>query len=130
MQTEHCESATHDASQIDRDTPAAAPAHCDHSTVEAAAEHEFKNFHRLLCERFGYFHDDKDWRRDQASLIEWIASQTTSCSSGQPVADAFEFVLNVLEGSTDQRGVMVAMPLAKKIARKVLEEHRRNVVAL
>lgn len=37
--------------------------------------HAFKNFHRLLCERFGYCHDEKDWRRDQLSLIEHIATQ-------------------------------------------------------
>lgn len=35
---------------------------------------DFKNFHRLLCERFGYGHDEKDWRRDQLSLIEHIAA--------------------------------------------------------
>lgn len=34
---------------------------------------DFKNFHRLLCERFGYVHDEKDWERDQVSLIEYIA---------------------------------------------------------
>jgi hypothetical protein len=38
---------------------------------------EFKNFHRLLCERFGYSHDPVDWRRDQLSLIEHIASQAS-----------------------------------------------------
>lgn len=38
--------------------------------------HDFKNFHRLLCERFGYTHDEKDWRRDQLSLIEWVAKQS------------------------------------------------------
>jgi len=32
----------------------------------------FKNFHRALCERFGYVHDEKDWERDQVSLIEYI----------------------------------------------------------
>lgn len=36
-------------------------------------DHEFKNFHRQLCERFGYVHDPVDWKRDQLSLIEWIA---------------------------------------------------------
>lgn len=36
---------------------------------------EFKNFHRLLCERFGYAHDERDWKRDQLSLIEWIAGK-------------------------------------------------------
>jgi len=33
---------------------------------------EFKNFHRQLCTQFGYTHDEKDWKRDQVSLIEWI----------------------------------------------------------
>lgn len=41
----------------------------------AAALHAFKNFHRLLCERFGYGHDERDWRRDQLSLIEFIAAK-------------------------------------------------------
>jgi len=35
----------------------------------------FKNFHRSLCERFGYYHDDIDWQRDQVSLEEHIAAQ-------------------------------------------------------
>ena len=38
------------------------------------AWHEFANFHRSLCERFGYVHDPVDWKRDQVSLIEHIAS--------------------------------------------------------
>ena|SRR3990167_1553333 len=36
---------------------------------------KFKNFHRRLCARFGYHHDEADWERDQASLEEHIASQ-------------------------------------------------------
>lgn len=48
-----------------------------HEWAERAktAEYEFKNFHRALCERFGYSHDKKDWKRDQLSLIEWISKQ-------------------------------------------------------
>lgn len=38
-----------------------------------AANASFKNFHRGLCERFGYVHDEKDWQRDQVSLSEHIA---------------------------------------------------------
>lgn len=38
-----------------------------------ADDQQFKNFHRQLCERFGYCHDEEDWRRDQVSLIEHIA---------------------------------------------------------
>jgi hypothetical protein len=56
-----------------------------------AALHAFKNFHRLLCERFGYGHDEKDWRRDQLSLIEFIAAKVQApapgpCISTQPDA--------------------------------------------
>lgn len=46
-------------------TPAPAP--------EADAMHAFKNFHRNLCNRFGYFHDDENWERDLCSLEEHIA---------------------------------------------------------
>ncbi|MEB0226277.1 hypothetical protein [Pseudomonas sp. 10S4] len=35
----------------------------------------FKNFHRSLCARFGYYHDDIDWQRDQVSLEEHLATQ-------------------------------------------------------
>lgn len=41
----------------------------------ADTSQSFKNFHRRLCERFGYHHDEKDWRRDQLSLELWISSQ-------------------------------------------------------
>jgi hypothetical protein len=46
--------------------------------LESAArvvEREFKNFHRLLCERFDYSHDEVAWHRDLLSLIEWIAER-------------------------------------------------------
>lgn len=38
-------------------------------------DQQFKNFHRTLCERFGYSHDEQDWQRDQISLIEHIAAR-------------------------------------------------------
>lgn len=38
-------------------------------------EGSFKNFHRNLCKRFGYGHDDHDWQRDLASLEEHIAGK-------------------------------------------------------
>ena len=47
----------------------------------ASAREEFKNFHANLCKRFGYCHDEKDWRRDQASLEEHIAKQLTALHS-------------------------------------------------
>ena len=64
-------------------------AHVDaiHEWAERAksAEHQFKNFHRLLCERFGYTHDERDWRRDQLSLIEWIAKRAEQPAQQEPV---------------------------------------------
>ena len=44
----------------------------------ASKDAEFKNFHRVLCERFNYHHDEKDWKRDQVSLVEHIAMATAS----------------------------------------------------
>jgi len=54
----------------------AAQAQEPHISVMPAEQerHEFENFHRALCERFGYCHDPVDWKRDQVSLIEHIAS--------------------------------------------------------
>lgn len=40
----------------------------------------FKNFHRLLCDRFDYSHDPIHWRRDQLILIEDIANQYKEAS--------------------------------------------------
>ncbi|WP_249201289.1 hypothetical protein [Burkholderia cenocepacia] len=56
---------------VQRDLLAASPVE-QHEAAPADAE--FKNFHRLLCERFGYVHDEHDWKRDQLSLIECIAN--------------------------------------------------------
>ncbi|AJO79393.1 hypothetical protein [Pseudomonas sp. MRSN 12121] len=42
---------------------------------------DFKSFHRSLCERFGYFHDEADWQRDQVSLEEHIAAQFAHVSA-------------------------------------------------
>lgn len=49
----------------------------------AAITSDFQNFHRLLCERFGYGHDERDWRRDLLSLIEHIAKH----AGGRALAD-------------------------------------------
>lgn len=46
------------------------------AAVKRAVEDErsqFKNFHRSLSIRFGFPHDEKDWKRDQISLEEHIA---------------------------------------------------------
>jgi hypothetical protein len=43
--------------------------------ADRSDDEQFKAFHKMLCERFDYGHDDKDWKRDQVSLMEHIASQ-------------------------------------------------------
>lgn len=43
---------------------------------EATGRAAFKSFHRRLCERFGYTHDEEFWWRDLVSLEEHIAKQT------------------------------------------------------
>lgn len=53
------------------------PCHPDFIGPIEPSDAQFKNFHRLLCERFNYTHDEKDWKRDQLSLIEWIAARHT-----------------------------------------------------
>lgn len=43
---------------------------------------EFKNFHRSLCARFGYAHDDIHFRRDLVSLEEAIAAKVAAPAAG------------------------------------------------
>lgn len=50
-------------------------------------EHSFKNFHRNLCERFGYVHDEVDWFRDQASLEEYIAGELKAAAEPHPAPE-------------------------------------------
>lgn len=52
----------------------------------ARSEAAFKNFHRSLCERFGYVHDPIDWKRDQVSLEEHIAAFMAQKPVAQVVA--------------------------------------------
>jgi hypothetical protein len=64
---------------------------------EQGDSHAFKNFHRMLCERFEYCHDEKDWRRDQVSLMEHIANLTR-----QPAPPAEPVDLSELLAAVDE----------------------------
>ena len=55
--------------------------------------HDFKNFHRQLCARFGYVHDEQFWWRDLVSLIEHIASKAQPAV--EPVAWREQFASQV-----------------------------------
>ena len=67
----------------------------------ADAEHRFKNFHRLLCERFDYTHDEIDWKRDQVSLIEHIAKKIAAPRAAVPAPKGWKLV--PVERSYDMR---------------------------
>lgn len=67
-------------------------------TVGERDAHAFKNFHRLLCDRFDYMHDEKDWRRDQLSLIEHIAKKN---SPAEPLTWTDEAILSLLRANGD-----------------------------
>ena len=56
-------------------SPQVSEPRAEHRPTAEDAFAEFKNFHRALCERFDYVHDERDWKRDQISLIEWIAKK-------------------------------------------------------
>lgn len=68
-------------------------------------QHAFKNFHRMLCERFDYVHDEKDWERDQVSLMEWIARKrapepmtTAKAVSAEDIRDAVAWLARHAKG--------------------------------
>lgn len=50
---------------------------------------EFKNFHRSLCARFNYTHDEQFWWRDLVSLEEHIAAQHRPASAVSEDAVAY-----------------------------------------
>ena len=87
------------------------------AAVEAAcvpaADAEFKNFHRMLCERFDYAHDERDWKRDQVSLMEWIAKRVeAACASQMPgdVAALVELLEARVAAETGDAPFLTAIP--------------------
>lgn len=80
----------------------------------------FKNFHRSLCERFGYFHDEADWQRDQVSLEEHIATQFSHVSSENTALRS--------QVETLQRGAGQLQEETESL-RKDLESHKRMLLA-
>src|SRR5262249_50240087 len=50
-------------------------------------------FHRLLCERFDYMHDEKDWKRDQISLIEHIARRVPADAAADTQGELLKEVM-------------------------------------
>jgi hypothetical protein len=78
------------------------------------AGHEFKNFHRMLCERFAYRHDEKDWKRDQVSLMEHIAKQRDEA------VNALGDLLDAVDAHNAANGKAMVDPHATDEARSVL----------
>lgn len=44
-------------------------------STQASVAAAFKEFHRALCERFGYIHDENNWSGDLQGLIAHIAGR-------------------------------------------------------
>lgn len=63
----------------------------------------FKNFHRNLCKRFGHHHDEADWRRDQLSLEEHIASKLDAAPLKSEHLAAILGALHIAENHTAYR---------------------------
>lgn len=77
--------------------------------------HDFKNFHRQLCARFGYVHDEQFWWRDLVSLIEHIASKAQPAV--EPVATGKWFTVvykNVVPG--DEAALIGSHPKASALS--------------
>ncbi len=61
------------------------------------SEAAFKNFHRAMCSRFGYVHDEVDWKRDQVSLEEYIAAKVLGANDLAVIARAGTLMLTASE---------------------------------
>lgn len=71
----------------------------------------FKNFHRMLCERFDCAHDERDWQRDQVSLMEHIARER------EEALEALSKLANF-----PHRGAITAAEM-RLVARAILAKH-------
>lgn len=67
---------------------------------------EFKNFHRSLCARFGYAHDDIHFRRDLVSLEEAIAAKVAAPAAGDAL-DAVRY--RWVRDQTETDGIAIVM---------------------
>lgn len=86
---------------------------------------EYRNFHRSLCARFGYGHDEIHFRRDLVSLEEAIAAKVAAPAAGDARDAArldwlekkvvskgmhglsFDFARHVEDGQVLERGVRI-----------------------
>lgn len=82
----------------------------------------FKNFHRALCARFKYSHDEKDWRRDQVSLEEHIAKQVGDFEGAEAMV---QYVYNIAQ----QRSPSVTDALSEVIFLRSVVISIRNACA-
>ncbi|WP_226501427.1 hypothetical protein [Pseudomonas sp. MWU16-30322] len=84
----------------------------DTTEQKKQAEASFKNFHRSLCERFGYYHDEIDWQRDQVSLEEHIATQLSHITAENAAlrgqVEALQRAAGQLQEQVEALGVKVA----------------------
>jgi len=113
------------------------------------AEHSFKNFHRSLCQRFNYPHDEVDWQRDQVSLIESIAARIRipETVAGEAIAraeaaeaeverikttllDPISVFANWQRGQIDCSGVIKRATEAAEAEVKRLERENGHAIAL
>jgi len=100
------------------------------------AWHEFENFHRSLCERFGYMHDPVDWKRDQVSLIEHIASlipawrRDLGAPPPAPVAPALDYKNSVPGQINAREHPDGAQRRATASAPQDIERHHQELIRL
>jgi len=86
---------------------------------------EYRNFHRSLCARFGYGHDEIHFRRDLVSLEEAIASKVAAPAAG----DARLPPLNI-EAAAKAMAECMDYPWAHmpEQGRATMREHAQTVI--
>jgi hypothetical protein len=83
----------------------------------------FKNFHRSLCTRFGYAHDERDWQRDQMSLEEHIAGQMRALKAENTK------LLGRIRSMIDQTTPLVPVPGDPMWSRRITIDELRKALA-
>ena len=83
----------------------------EHGSNEVERGADFKNFHKSLCRRFGYTHDEKFWWRDTVSLEEFIAAK-------------------IAEGGKDLKATLAEADRRAGAAERELENCRKDISRL
>lgn len=90
----------------------------------------FKNFHRALCERFGYVHNDKDWAEPDASDSRRLELESVGGKSLLFRFDPDGELVVIIEGDTSEQTDFILSVADLQRFRTWLASNQRGLIAV